>query len=95
MLDPFVEAAFVDHILHHPTGIYYVYDREMTELPKRFDSLQISRYIAALECLAGYHCVKEKLSFASEWLLANEGENGWDLGATAKDGVCFPLSDSW
>lgn len=36
------------------------------------------------------------LSFAYDWLKTNQQVDGtWDMGAAAKDGVYFPLSDRW
>lgn len=94
-LDKKAEAAFIDHILQHAGGIYYVYDKRIAQVPARFDSLQASRYIGALECLAGYACAPEKLGFAIRWLHEHKREDGWDLGPKANDGVYFPVSDSW
>ena len=34
--------------------------------------------------------------FVVDWLNINkEYEGYWDMGATVKDGIRFPLSDSW
>lgn len=89
------ERVFMNHIIENPQGIYYIYSNCISDTPEKFASLQTSHYIAALECLSDYCCAREKLSFASEWLLENKDVNGWDLGASAKDGVYFPLSNSW
>jgi len=36
------------------------------------------------------------LSFVVDWLNENKNENGkWDMSAAVKDGLYFPLSDSW
>lgn len=94
-LDRHVESAFVDSIIHHANGIYYVYDQPIRDLPDKFDSLQASRYIGALECMAAYSCASEKLSFAIAWLHRHKQEDTWDLGPEAKDNVYFPVSNSW
>lgn len=95
MLDPQTESAFVRHILHHPKGIYYVWEKPLSA-PPEFESLAASRYLGALELLADYRYSKEQLSFAAEWLRAHQKDNHkWDMGPNAKDGVYFPLSDSW
>lgn len=89
-----IEEAFFDNIL--AGGIYYIYEHPLTVLPDEFESRGASRYLAALECLAGYRCASEKLAFAVEWIYENRGEDGlWDLGKTAADRVYLPLSDSW
>ena len=95
MLDRDTECAFVDYLIHHPGGIYYIYNDRVAEVPPRFDSPRAGSYITALECLSGYRCAPEKLRFAVDWLLSHQREGGWDLGASAKDGIYFPTSDSW
>lgn len=96
MLDAKTEDRFVDHIIGNPGGIYYVYGARIANVPALFDSRQASIYLAALELLAGYACAGEKLRFAIRWILDHRDSDGsWDMGAAAKDGVYFPLSDSW
>jgi len=97
-LDDKTASALTDYILQHQSGIYYIYDKQISVLPQTFKSLEASRYISAVEMLAEYKnpgC-KEKLMFVVEWLNANKEDDGnWDMGASVKDGVKFPLSDSW
>lgn len=96
MLPPETEGLILDYILHYPTGIVYIYDKPLCNLPEVFASRQANRYLSAMELLAGYTGACEKLGFAASWLMNNQGEDGlWDLGAIAKDGIHFPLSDSW
>ena len=95
MLDAKTESAFVAHIVNHPSGIYYVYDECIAKVPETFCSLQASRYLSALECLSGYRCAPENLRFATDWVLSQKSGDGWDLGPLAKDGIYFPISDSW
>ncbi len=93
-LEDGIEEAFFDNIL--TGGIYYIHEHPITELPAEFESRMTSRYLAALELLAGYRCAAEKLDFAVQWLLANRGEDGmWDLGKNAGDKVYLPLSVHW
>jgi hypothetical protein len=95
-LDRKMESYFVDFIINNNSGIYYVNNARIADLPTVFASRQTSFYIAALEQLAGYACAGEKLRFAAHWLLSFRDDNGeWDMGAAAKDGIYFPLSDSW
>jgi hypothetical protein len=98
LLDDKTALALIDHILQNQSGIYYIYDKQLSILPQTFKSKEASRYIAAIELLAEYKnpgC-KEKLMFVAEWLNSNKEHDGyWDMGTKAKDGVKFPLSDSW
>jgi len=96
LLDETTEAWFIGHIISNADGIYYVYASKIAEPPGAFASRKTSFYLAALEQITGYSCASGKLGFAKEWLVRHRDENGeWDLGAPAKDGVYFPLSDSW
>ena len=96
VLSPAAECAFFDYYLAKPDGMYYVYEKTLSRPPEMFASRAASRYLAALEVLAGYGCAREKLAFAVDWLLANRAAAGqWDFGSQANDGVYFPLSDNW
>lgn len=90
------ESRMLDYVINHEKGIYYIYGKRISELPKEFQSIETSRYLEAIDILAGYKSAKEKLAFVVTWLEENKDENDqWDLGAKAKDNLYFPLSDSW
>ena len=96
MLDKQTESRMLDYVLSHEDGIYYVYENRLDGVPDEFQSKKASRYLAAIELLTRYESGKDKLSFAYDWLKANQQTDGtWDMGAAAKDGVYFPLSDRW
>ena len=96
VLTPETEGRLLDYYLTKPEGIYYIYEKPLDKLPGVFASRQTSCYLAAVEVLADYRQAKDKLGFVAEWLEANRtGLGQWDLGAGARDGVYFPLSDSW
>jgi len=95
-LDAKTEAALLDYIIGKPDGIYYIYEKRLSEPPACFESRETGRYLAAVELLSGYACAKEKLSFVADWLRQNQKADGtWDLGPAANDKVYLPLSDSW
>lgn len=95
-LDPSMQAALIDYILDKQEGIYYIYEKQLATLPSSFQSKEASRYLAAVELLADYPCAAQKLYFVRDWLLDHQNANGqWDMGPTVKDGIYFPLSDSW
>ena len=90
------ESRLLDYYISRPEGIYYIYDRSLSVLPDVFASKKTSHYLAAIETLSVYPQAREKLGFVAEWLESNkDGCGKWDLGPGAKDGVYFPLSDSW
>lgn len=96
LLSEETERRMLDYVINHQKGIYYIYGSPICILPQEFQSIETSRYLAAVDILAGYKTAKEKLRFVVEWLEENKDENGqWDLGAKAKDNLYFPLSDSW
>ena len=96
MLDKNTEGLMLNYVLRHEGGIYYVYENRLDKVPNEFQSKEASRYLAAIELLARYESGKDKLSFVYDWLKANQQADGnWDMGAEAKDGVYFPLSDRW
>lgn len=94
MLDECTENALMEYVLAKPDGMYYVYDRPLNQ-PPEFASLAASRYLGAIEVLAGYHHARKQLAFVCDWLEANRVAEGWDMGRNAKDGVYYPLSDDW
>lgn len=96
LLSEATESRMLDYVINHEKGIYYVYGKRISELPKEFQSVETSRYLEAIDILAGYKLARGKLGFVVRWLEDNKDENGqWDLGTKAKDNLYFPLSDSW
>jgi len=96
LLSESTESHMLDYVINHEKGIYYIYGKRISELPKEFQAVETSRYLEAIDILSGYRLAKGKLGFVVKWLEDNKDENGqWDLGAKAKDNLYFPLSDSW
>jgi hypothetical protein len=90
------ELPMLNYVISHPTGIFYVYDNPLNILPEIFATKQTSRWLAAVELLSFYRSAYEKLSFVVEYLMKNQLSPGvWDLEQQAKDGIYFPVSDSW
>lgn len=95
-LDSQCEYAFLNYVLCHDAGIYYIYNSKLTALPSDFESRQASRFLAAIELLAKYPHAKGMLQFVLEWLDKNRNNKGcWDMGRSVYDKVYFPLSDDW
>lgn len=94
--DAGTEGLFVDYILNHESGMYYVYEKKLSIPPKMFEGKDTSRYLAAIELLLRYKTAGNRLCFVADWLESNKKENGrWDLGVSAKDNLYFPLSGGW
>lgn len=95
-LDVKIERLVMDYILNHEAGIYYICGGPLGRVPAVFASKEASRYIGAMELLAGFHNSLDKLDFVLEWLKGQqEPDGGWDMGSKAKDRIYFPLSDNW
>ncbi len=96
MLSSKTEGLFLEYYLAKPDGMYYIYEYPLHILPEVFSSKKASRYLGAIEILSEYRQAPEKLQFVVEWLACNKEEKEqWDFGTSAKDGIYFPLSDSW
>lgn len=97
-LDTSTAQLFVEYLLQHETGIYYIFDRQLSVTPVIFQSKETVKYLSAIELLSDYKnsgC-RDKLAFAVEWINRNKNKDGrWDLSAKGKDGIWFPLCDSW
>ena len=96
LLSSEVESAMLDYVLPHKRGIAYIYNSPVNVLPVEFVSKNASWYLSAMELLVEYNSAPMKLGFVVKWLLANRDADGmWDMSAAVKDGIHFPLSDSW
>jgi hypothetical protein len=94
-----VEPVFFRHILRYDQGItYFNYAKPLSVLPRYFESKETGAYIREIELVTDYRNIecRKQLSFVKKWLQDNKKDgNKWDMGKEAKDGIYFPLSDSW
>jgi hypothetical protein len=96
MLTPETENRMLDYVISYPTGVYYITNNPLNVLPEDFTSRAATYYLAAIEILPDYKLAGSNLGFVVDWLKRQQDENGqWDMGAKVKDGIYFPLSDSW
>jgi hypothetical protein len=94
-----IEPVFFKHILNYDKGItYFNYAKPLSILPRYFESKETSAYIREIELLTEYENIKckKQLLFVKEWIQNNKKDNNeWDMGKESKDGIYFPLSNSW
>lgn len=92
------ELSYLRYVMNYETGIYYVYDKPLTSFPLEFESKESSKFISAFELLSKYYNSRTSSLFNDfiTWLYQNRNDEGkWNMGIKAKDGLYFPLSDSW
>lgn len=96
-LDVKTEKLVFDYILNYENGIYYMsIDKAACELPEVFESKNASRFLRVTELLTEYKNNLYKLDYVVDWLNKHRNQDGkWDMGASSKDNISFPLSDSW
>ncbi len=96
-LDETVEAKYVDYLVNHPQGIYYIgYPGRLKDLPEVFKSRQTIRFLASVRMLAEYKSYKKYSQPVLQWLEDNKSPDGnWAFDTKAKDNIYLPLSDSW
>ena len=95
MLDKKTEEAFINYLIHHDSGIYYIYESCISDVTENFMSKKASRYLAAIELLARYPNAKYQLGYVVDWLNQYRIEDKWDMGKDVNDKVYFPLSNDW
>ena len=84
------------YALNKGNGIYYIYDKRLSDLPRCFESREVRRYLGAIELLSKYKSVKSELRFVEDWIIENRLTNGnWDMGKNVNNKIYFPLSDDW
>lgn len=94
-LEQDIERKYIDYILHHKEGMYYIYDKPLDQ-PPEWGTKAASWYLWAMELLLRYETAGEQLGYVREWLLENQLEDGrWDLSQKANDKILLPYSDSW
>jgi hypothetical protein len=89
-----IKGNVLKYIIEHETGIYYMYNNAVKKMPMEFKSKEASSYLHTIEILSEYNMPK-LLTFVAEWLNKNAIDGVWDMGKESKDGVNYPLSDTW
>lgn len=93
ILNPQAKQAYFQYIME--TGIYYIYDRNLYDLPETFDSKTTIYYLIAIKLIAPY-ARENNLDFVKEWLYEKRNSNGiWEMPKLKSDGIIFPISDNW
>jgi len=93
ILSPIAKQAYFNFIMEK--GIYYIYDKNLYELPKIFDSKYTISYLIAIKLIAPY-AGKNDLEYVKIWLDNNRTPKGdWEMPSIKPDGIVFPISENW
>jgi len=96
-----LERRVLDYVLHHPKGIYYMYDRMISGLPEIQDR-GFFGWLKTHQLLARFGSWKDLAQEALNHIWAQRNTPGnapgtWDVGSKTarKPFTSFPLSESW
>jgi len=93
ILIPSAKKAYFQYLMEK--GIYYIYDKNLYDLPKEFDSKNTISYLIAIKMVADY-AGENELAFVKNWLYKNRNRNNeWEMKNIKPDGIVFPLSENW
>ncbi len=92
-----LERQLLKTVMHSPSGIYYVYSKNIRELPQIL-SRDFWGWFQAHQLLSRFRLWVDWAEEALNWIWAQRTEEGlWDVGSKVrrKPYSCFPLSESW
>jgi hypothetical protein len=92
-----LERKMLDFVMNAPSGIYYVYGKDISVLPS-IHSRDFWNWCRAHLLLSRFRLWQELSTEAVNWIWAQRSAQGfWDLGSKIyrKPFTSFPLSESW
>lgn len=92
-----LERRALDFVLHHPRGIYYVYEKAVSA-PLPMSARHFWSWFNTHRLLSRFPLWKELCADAANWIWRQRGPDGlWDLGSGVhrRPYSIFPLSDDW
>jgi hypothetical protein len=92
-----LERKMLDFIMNSPSGIYYVYGKDLSVLPPIL-SRDFWHWCRAHQMLSRFFLWQEFSAKAVNWIWAQRTAEGfWDLGGkiSRRPFTSFPLSESW
>lgn len=94
VLTPDISNTYFKYIMEK--GIYYIYDKNLYEVPACFDSFKTINYLIAIKLIASFAESSDDLNFIKNWLYKNMSSEGkWIMMKVKPDGVIFPRSENW
>lgn len=88
------KQAYFKYIMEQ--GIYYIYNKNLFEVPTIFDSKNTIYYLLAIKLISPYANSKDELNFVKTWIYKNRSLGDyWDMPNLKPDGIVFPRADNW
>ena len=88
------KQAYFQYIMER--GIYYIYYKNLFEVPTIFDSKNTVYYLVAIRLISPYVTSKDDLKFVKDWIYKNQSQDGyWHMLNLKPDGIVFPRGDNW
>lgn len=86
------KKSYFDHIMDK--GIYYVFNKNLWQLPIDFDKNETIHYLIAIKMASMYCLDKDDMKFVKEWIIKHCHTDGyWHTSNIKKDGLI--LSGNW
>ena len=92
-----LERKMLDYVMHTPSGIYYVYEKNISINPPIL-SRDFGGWLRAHQLLSRFRLWTTLATEAVNWIWAQRTDEGfWDVGSSIarKPWTSFPLSESW
>lgn len=95
-LDHRIEYLFINHIMNNHRGIYYIYDKKLSDFPKETKGKSFVRYLNAISMILDYDTGYKHLEeIIKKLIILKDDEGFWDFGKDSKDNIALPLSENW
>lgn len=87
------KQAYFQYVMEQ--GIYYIYNKNLFEVPTLFDSKNTIYYLIAIKLISPYASENE-LNFVKTWIYKHRSLEGyWDMPNLKPDGTVFPRINNW
>lgn len=94
LLNDTAKKAYFNYIMER--GIYYIYGKNLYQLPSVLASKATIYYLLAIKLISSYTTSEDDLHFVKKWIEANKSVDGyWQMDNLKPDGIIFPQSDNW
>ncbi len=90
-----LEDSLLQWLWQRAEGMYYVTPHRLSDFPV-ISSPRFCGWLTALEVLSRFPRWEHAAGATIDWVWSQRGSDGlWDMGASARADISYPLSDSW